>query len=66
MIIARIIRSDCNLIELGKGWLPIKHLKTTLITEQCIRRNSTSRFQSSSLYDLKINHFTLQSGNRQN
>ena len=24
VIIARIIRSDCNLIKLGKDWLPLK------------------------------------------
>ena len=33
MIIARIIRSDCNLIKLGKDWLPLKTPQTTLITE---------------------------------
>ena len=32
MIITRIIRSDCNLIKLGKDWLPQKKTpKTTLI-----------------------------------
>ena len=66
MIIARIIRSDCNLIKLGKDWLPLKTSSTTLITEYCIYRNSTSRRQASSLNDLRINHFTTQSGNRQN
>ena len=39
MIIARIIRCDCNLIKFGKDWLPLKKTpQTTLITEYCIHR----------------------------
>ena len=67
MIIARIIRSDCNLITLGKRLASTKeNTLNHFNTEYCIRRNNTSRLQASSLNDLKISHFTTQSENRQN
>ena len=38
MIIARIIRSDCNLIKLEKDWLPLKntlnHVKNRIMYSQ--------------------------------
>ena len=66
MIIAQIIRSDCNLIKLGKDWLPLRIPCTTLRTEYRMHKNNTSRLQASALNDLRTNHFTTQSGNRQN
>ena len=66
MIIAQIIRSDCNLIKLGKDWLPLKKTLNHFNNRICIHRNNTSRLQASSLNDLRTNYFTTQSENRQN
>ena len=51
MIIARIIRSDCNLITLGKDWLPLKHLKP------CSEQNNV--FTEIILHDFKLLHSTI-------
>ena len=52
MIIARIIRSDCNLIKLGKNWLPLKeHLKPLY------QQNNV--FTEIMLHDFKLLHLTI-------
>ena len=52
MIIARIIRTDCNLIKLGKDWLPIeKHLKPLLYQNNV--------FTEIVLYDFKLLRSTI-------
>ena len=52
MIIARIISSDCNLIKLGKDWLPLKkHLKP--------RKEQNNVFAEIMLHDFKLLRSTI-------
>ena len=66
MIVARIMRSDCNLIKLGKRLASTKNTSSHFNNRIMYSQNNTSQLQASSLNDLKTIHFTTQSENRQN